>query len=245
MPEAGDLDRPKLVLFFDEAHLLFDNAPKALVDRVEQVVRLIRSKGIGVYFITQSPTDLPDDMLAQLGNRVQHALHAFTARDQKAVRAAAETFRPNPAFKTETVITELGVGEALVSTLEAKGTPGVVQRCLIAPPLSRVGPATADERRAAIGASPIAGRYDAPVDRESAYEHLKRRAESLAPPTLGRGANEFEPRTRRADGPQSRPSRSSREGMGETLAKAAVRGIGSRLGREIVRGVLGSLLRGR
>ena len=175
LPEVGDLDKPKLVFFFDEAHLLFDDAPKVLLDKIEQVVRLIRSKGVGVYFVTQNPLDVPDKVLAQLGNRVQHALRAFTPRDQKAVKAAAETFRPNPKLKTEQVITELGKGEALVSFLEGNGTPSMVQRALIAPPAARIGPVTAAERRAVLAKSPIKGKYDQAIDPESAYEILQRR----------------------------------------------------------------------
>jgi uncharacterized protein len=175
LPEVGDLDKPKLVFFFDEAHLLFDEAPKALLDKIEQVVRLIRSKGVGVYFVTQNPLDVPDKVLAQLGNRVQHALRAFTPRDQKAVKAAAETFRPNPKLKTEKVITELGKGEALVSFLEGNGTPSMVERALIAPPSARIGPVTAAERKATIAKSPIKGKYEQTIDPESAYEILQRR----------------------------------------------------------------------
>ena len=175
LPEVGDLDKPKLVFFFDEAHLLFDDAPKALLDKIEQVVRLIRSKGVGVYFVTQNPLDVPDKVLAQLGNRVQHALRAFTPRDQKAVRAAAETFRPNPKLKTEAVITELGKGEALVSFLEGNGTPSMVERALIAPPTARIGPITAAERKAVLAKSSIRGKYDQTIDPESAYEILQRR----------------------------------------------------------------------
>ncbi len=176
LPEVGDLDKPKLVFFFDEAHLLFKDAPKALVDKVEQVVRLIRSKGVGIYFVTQNPLDVPPSILGQLGNRVQHALRAFTPIEQRAVRAAAETFRPNPRFKTEAVITELAVGEALVSTLEPGGIPGIVERVRICPPRSRIGPLTEEERREILATSPLAGKYEEPVDRESAYEILERRA---------------------------------------------------------------------
>ena len=176
LPEAGDLPQPKLVFFFDEAHLLFDGAPKALIDKVEQVVRLIRSKGVGVYFVTQNPLDVPPTVLGQLGNRVQHALRAFTPADQKAVRAAADTFRPNPAFDTQTAITELAVGEALVSLLGAGGVPGIVDRTMICPPASRIGTVTREERAATIASSPLAGRYDTPIDRESAYERLNGRA---------------------------------------------------------------------
>lgn len=181
LPEVGDPDKPRLVFFFDEAHLLFEDAPKALLDKIEQVVRLIRSKGVGVYFVTQNPLDVPDSVLAQLGNRVQHALRAFTPRDQKAVRAAAETFRPNPALDTARVITELGKGEALVSMLEGNGIPGMVQRVLIAPPHARVGPLTSAERAAVIAASALGARYDTAVDRESAYEMLQARGGGEAP----------------------------------------------------------------
>lgn len=180
LPEAGDLDKPKLVFFFDEAHLLFNDAPKALTEKVEQVVRLIRSKGIGVYFVTQNPADVPPVVLSQLGNRVQHALRAFTPADQKGVRAAAETFRANPKFKTADVITQLGVGEALVSTLEPGGIPGIVERVRIAPPRSRMGTVTAEERGQSLATSPLAGKYDQPVDRESAYEILQGRAGTVA-----------------------------------------------------------------
>jgi len=176
LPEAGDLDRPKLAFFFDEAHLLFDDAPKALIDKVEQVVRLIRSKGVGVYFITQNPLDIPDSVLGQLGNRVQHALRAFTPRDQKAVRSAAETFRPNPAFKTEAVITELGIGEALVSMLDTKGTPTVTERVFIRPPLSKVGPLSPEIKEEILARDPIGRKYDTEVDRESAFELIRNRA---------------------------------------------------------------------
>jgi len=175
MPEVGDPDKPKLVFFFDEAHLLFDEAPKALLEKIEQVVRLIRSKGVGVYFVTQNPLDVPDSVLGQLGNRVQHALRAYTPRDQKAVKAAADTFRPNPKLKTAQVITELGVGEALVSFLEDKGAPSIVERCLIRPPSARIGPLTPEERRKIIGDSPVRGQYDKTIDRESAYEKLQKK----------------------------------------------------------------------
>ncbi len=172
LPEVGDLDKPRFVFFFDEAHLLFDDAPKALLTRIEQVVRLIRSKGVGIYFVTQNPLDVPETVLGQLGNRVQHALRAFTPRDQKAVKVAAETFRPNPKFEAARAITELGVGEALVSFLDAKGVPEPVERCLVAPPQGRIGPATAEERAAVVAASPLAGKYDRVIDRDSAYEVL-------------------------------------------------------------------------
>jgi hypothetical protein len=180
LPEVGDLDKPKLVFFFDEAHLLFKDAPKALIEKVEQVVRLIRSKGVGVYFITQNPLDVPSTVLAQLGNRVQHALRAFTPAEQKAVRAAAETFRPNPRFETRDAITELGVGEALVSTLQPGGVPGVVDRVMVCPPRSRLGPVTPEERAATTGLSPVGPKYDEPLERESAYELLQGRATTVA-----------------------------------------------------------------
>ncbi|MBB3769762.1 hypothetical protein FHS55_000348 [Angulomicrobium tetraedrale] len=191
LPELGDPDKPRIVFFFDEAHLLFDDAPKALLQKIEQVVRLIRSKGVGVYFVTQNPLDVPESVLAQLGNRVQHALRAFTPRDQKAVKAAADTFRPNPRLNTAQVITELGKGEALVSMLEGNGTPSIVERTLIAPPAGRVGPITPELRKVAIANSPVRGRYDETLDRESAYEMLAKRAAGdapeEAPPAPGRG----------------------------------------------------------
>jgi DNA helicase HerA-like ATPase len=181
LPEVGDPDKPKLVFFFDEAHLLFDEAPKALLDKVEQVVKLIRSKGVGIYFVTQNPLDVPESVLAQLGNRVQHALRAYTPREQKAVRVAAETFRPNPAFDTFEVITQLAVGEALVSTLEGKGVPSMVERTLVRPPSSRLGPLLPEERAQVLGASPLRGIYDETADRESAFEILRARAEGRRP----------------------------------------------------------------
>src|SRR5918994_1841144 len=180
LPEVGDVDQPKLVFFFDEAHLLFNDAPKALVETVERVVRLVRSKGVGVYFITQNPMDIPESILAQLGNRVQHALRAYTPREQKAVRVAAQTFRQNPAFQTEKAITELGVGEALVSTLEGKGAPSMVERTLVAPPMAQVGPIELTERQQIIASSPMKGKYDQSIDVESAYEMLAKRAEQAA-----------------------------------------------------------------
>ena len=239
LPEVGDVDRPKLVFFFDEAHLLFDEAPKVLLDRIEQVVRLIRSKGVGVYFVSQSPTDLPDEVLGQLGNRVQHALRAFTARDQKAVRTAAETFRANPRLDTEDVLTRLEVGEALVSTLEEKGVPGVVQRTLVRPPASRIGPADRAARAAALEASPLRQRYATPVDRVSAYEILKERAALAA---QANGACE-PPSAREEPLPRRAGSRRRREGGIEAAAKSFARSLGSQIGRELVRGILGSLLR--
>ncbi len=241
LAEVGDRDKPKLIFFFDEAHLLFEDAPKAVVEQVEQVVRLIRSKGVGVYFVTQAPMDIPDDVLGQLGHRIQHALRAFTPSDQKAVRAAAETFRPNPKLSAAEVLPQLGVGEALVSLLDAKGVPGVVQRALIVPPRSRLGPVTAAERRAAIDGLPIAARYARAVDRESAHELLQGRAkralaEKKAPEAAGQ-------ETRSRD----RPSRSAGEAVVDQLAKGLARGLasslGNRTGRALVRGIFGALLR--
>jgi hypothetical protein len=244
LPEVGDPDKPKLVFFFDEAHLLFSDAPRALLDKVEQVVRLIRSKGVGVYFISQNPLDIPDDVLGQLGNRVQHALRAFTPRDQRAVRAAAETFRANPAFDTEQVITQLGVGEALVSTLDDKGIPGIVDQTLIRPPCSRMGTVTPEERRSAIAASPLTGRYDQAVDRESAYEVLKKRADDeLARHDAARRQAEAEA-TARSSASAASPARGrSRQTPMEAMVTSAVRTIGSQIGRQIVRGLLGSILK--
>jgi DNA helicase HerA-like ATPase len=259
LPEVGDPDKPKLVFFFDEAHLLFDDAPKALVDRVEQVVRLIRSKGVGVYFVTQNPLDVPETVLAQLGNRVQHALRAYTPREQKAVRTAADTFRPNPDFDCATTITQLGTGEALVSTLEAKGVPSMVQRTLIRPPASRLGPITPDERRKLIAESPVAGQYDEAVDRESAFEILQKKAKDAQAaqeqstqsggsrwtlPDFGGSDNNSSVErgtTRRAPAPRA----SNRQTVAEAAIKSVVRSVGSSVGRAIVRGILGSLSRGR
>ena len=235
LPEVGDVDKPRLVFFFDEAHLLFDSAPKVLLDKIEQVVRLIRSKGVGVYFVTQSPADVPDDVLGQLGNRVQHALRAFTPRDQKAVRVAAQTFRPNPAFDTEALITNLGVGEALVSTLDASGTPTMVERVKVAPPGSRIGPITPAERRALMAESLVKGVYDEAVDRESAYEILTGRAAQ---------ASREEP-AERDTGSESARRGSSRQSPLEAFASSTLRSVGSQLGRTLVRGLLGSLLGGK
>src|SRR5262249_143301 len=183
LPEVGDPEKPKLVFFFDEAHLLFTDAPKALLEKIEQVVRLIRSKGVGVYFVTQNPLDVPDNVLAQLGNRVQHALRAFTPRDQKAVKAAAETFRPNPALNTTKVIMELGKGEALVSFLEGNGIPSPVERAMVRPPAARIGPLTAEERKAVQDGSPVKGKYDQTIERESAFETLQKGLQSGTVPT--------------------------------------------------------------
>jgi DNA helicase HerA-like ATPase len=234
LPEAGDLDKPKLVFFFDEAHLLFDDAPEALVDKIEQVVRLIRSKGVGIFFVTQNPADVPDKVLGQLGNRVQHALRAFSPRDQKAVRAAAETLRDNPALDEETSITELGVGEALVSCLDEKGRPGVVERAFIVPPEGRIGPITPAQRQTVIQASLVAGIYEKAVDRESAYEVLKARSEQAGTSADIGGA---------LGGILMGDGR--RQGLIEAMAKSAVRTIGTQLGRQILRGVMGSILGGR
>jgi DNA helicase HerA-like ATPase len=242
LPEAGDLAKPKLVFFFDEAHLLFDDAPKALVDKVEQVVRLIRSKGVGVYFITQNPLDIPEEVLGQLGNRVQHALRAFTPRDQRAVKAAAETFRANPDFNAATAIQELAVGEALVSLLEDKGIPGVVQRVMMAPPGSRLGPVTASERAALLGSSPFSGRYDRPVDRQSAYEHLRDRAEKPAVEASASGYSK--PATAKpAPAPRQPRAAAPRQSAGEAMVNSALRSLGTQLGRQIARGILGAIMK--
>jgi DNA helicase HerA-like ATPase len=241
LPEVGDGEKPKLVFFFDEAHLLFSDLPKVIEDKVHQVVRLVRSKGVGVFFVTQNPIDVPDGILGQLGNRVQHAVRAFTPKDQKAVKAAAQTFRANPEINVEQVILEMGVGEALVSFLDEKGTPGVVERALVCPPRSQIGPITPEQRQQIIRDSVVAGVYEKTVDRESAYELLKGRAAQAAPaeqpapkPTgwlgeltsLGSGSSGG----RRGDS------------LMETMAKSAARTLGSTVGRQIVRGVLGSLL---
>jgi DNA helicase HerA-like ATPase len=230
-PEAGDLPKPKLVFFFDEAHLLFQDAPKMLVERIVQVVRLIRSKGIGVYFVTQNPLDLPDSVLGQLGNRVHHALRAFTPKDQKNVKGAAETLRANPAFDTVTAITELRIGEALVSMLDTRGSPMPVERALIYPPHSRMTPLTTEEREEEMRISPLLGVYMNVIDRESAYEQLKKKADMATVPKT-------------PDKTTKKPQKSPRSSAGDVIgsaAKSAARTIGSQLGREIIRGVLGSL----
>jgi DNA helicase HerA-like ATPase len=245
LPEVGDLEKPKIVFFFDEAHLLFDEAPIALVEKIEQVVRLIRSKGVGVYFVTQNPLDVPETVLGQLGNRVQHALRAFTPRDQKAVKTAATTLRPNPALDVERAITELGVGEALVSFLDPKGTPAIVERAWILPPAARIGPLTSSERQAVIASSAVKGHYEQTVDRESAYERLRTRTEE-------RQAPEAPPARTPASQPTSGglndilfgstgPRGGRREGMVEAAAKSAARSMGSSLARSI----LGTLFGGR
>jgi DNA helicase HerA-like ATPase len=259
LPEIGNPDKPRLVFFFDEAHLLFEDAPKVLVDRVEQVVRLIRSKGVGVYFVTQNPLDIPETVLAQLGNRVQHALRAYTPREQKAVKTAADTFRPNPDFDCAKTISQLGTGEALVSTLEAKGVPSMVQRTLIRPPSSRLGPITPEERRKLILESPVAGQYDEVADRESAFEMLQKKAKTALDaeetaqredtggsrwtlPGFGGDEDNATAQTgRRAPAPR----RSNRQSVAEAAIKSVVRSVGSAVGRAIVRGILGSLSKGR
>ena len=257
LPEAGDLDKPKLVFFFDEAHLLFNDAPDALVDKIEQVVRLIRSKGVGVYFVTQNPADVPDKVLGQLGNRVQHALRAFSPRDQKAVNAAAETMRDNPDLDETAVITELGVGEALVSCLDEKGRPGIVERAFVVPPGGQIGPIDAAKRQQLMETSLVAGVYEKTVDQESAYEILKARAAQSAQQAEAEVQAKAQARTS-----AQAPSESGgiggmfgdlfggggsrgREGVVEALAKSAARSVGSQVGRAIIRGVLGSLLGGK
>ncbi|MCA8879755.1 MAG: DUF853 family protein [Rhodobacteraceae bacterium] len=262
LPEVGNPDRPKLVFFFDEAHLLFDTAPKALLQRIEQVVRLIRSKGVGVYFVSQLPDDVPDVVLSQLGNRIQHALRAFTPRDAKALKTAAETFRPNPDFDTATAIKEVGTGEAVVSLLQDKAVPGMVERVLIRPPGTRMGPLTAEERQALIAASPLAGRYDTPVDPRSAHEILAERADAAAAKSaapedsasLEAVFDAYRGPSAPAGAPASRGKRyseahSPRQGgiasdLGEAFAKTMVKQLSTRRGRRMVRGILGSLLKG-
>ncbi|WP_370303378.1 helicase HerA-like domain-containing protein [Pseudooceanicola sp.] len=261
LPEVGDPDKPKLVFFFDEAHLLFDDAPKALVDKVEQVARLIRSKGVGVYFITQSPADIPEDILGQLGNRVQHALRAFTARDRKNLRLAAETYRENPRFSTEEAIREVGVGEAVTSMLEKKGVPGVVERTLIRPPSSQLGPITEDERKALLAASDMAGKYDNPLDRQSACEILAQRAADAAQAAAQAEAQEeeMEPaqreynsarrytgtRVTRSTSRSTRSTRSTAQEFGSALTQVVIKELKGTTGRRIVRGILGGLFKAR
>jgi len=258
LPEVGDPEKPRLVFFFDEAHLLFDDAPKALISKVEQVARLIRSKGVGVYFITQNPTDVPDTVLGQLGNRVQHALRAFTARDQRDLRRAAENYRANPRFDTELAIKEVGTGEAVTSFLQAKGAPGMVERTLVRPPMSRLGPITAAERDLILRASPLAAKYDRTIDRDSAYERLAARAAQGARETGAAveaevGAREFS-NARRYGGaaaakpakpakPAARASRS--DSIAEAFGKSFARQLGTRTGQAVVRGVLGGLFKSR
>ncbi|CAN7199852.1 DUF853 domain-containing protein [Rhizobium sp. LjRoot98] len=262
LPEIGDPDKPRLVFFFDEAHLLFNDAPKVLLERIEQVVRLIRSKGVGIYFVTQNPLDVPETVLAQLGNRIQHALRAYTPREQKAVKTAADTFRPNPDFDCATVITNLGTGEALVSTLEGKGSPSMVERTLIRPPSSRAGPLTEAERANIMSISPVAGQYDKDVDRESAYELLAQRAAkatqqaedtretSEAPPPAAPGGSRWtlpgfgDDDTQAPAQPKPKPRAGyQRETVAEAAMKSVARTVASSLGRALVRGILGSLRR--
>jgi hypothetical protein len=259
LPEVGDLDKPKMAFFFDEAHLLFNDAPKVLLERIELVVRLVRSKGVGVYFVTQNPLDIPDSVLGQLGNRVQHALRAFTPRDQKAVQSAASTMRANPKLDVQTAITELGVGEALVSFLDEKGRPSVTERVFVLPPGSRIGPINAEERKALLAHSLVAGTYEKAVDRESAYEKLRGRSEAAADNAAaaslaaGGGGKAAAPRDEGggligglkdvlfgSTGPRG----GKHEGLVESAARSTMRTVGSAVGREIVRGVLGSLLGG-
>lgn len=257
LPEIGDPEKPKLVFFFDEAHLLFNDAPKALVERIELVVRLVRSKGVGVYFVTQNPLDIPDTVLGQLGHRVQHALRAFTPRDQKAVKSAAETMRPKPGLDIEAAITELAVGEALVSFLDAKGRPGMTERAFVLPPGSQIGPINPEQRSALLQQSLVAGVYEKAVDRESAYEKLRGRTEaSMAPATPTAPLSATPADTAPAEGGgllgglsdvlfgSSGPRGGRRDGLAQTVAKSAMRSIGSAVGREIVRGVLGGILGG-
>lgn len=237
LPEVGDPDKPRLVFFFDEAHLLFKHAPRALVEKIEQVVRLIRSKGVGVYFCTQNPADIPDNVLGQLGNRIQHALRAFTPKDQKAIRAAAETFRTNPNFDAKEILPQLGVGEALVSTLQSKGEPSVVERTLIRPPSSRLGVLTDEERATLMTRSPVSGRYDKAIDRESASEILAKRAE-----TIVKKQEEAEERAEKEGKRKRKPKRrSNRQSIGEAAVKSFARTISSAFGREIMRTILGTL----
>jgi len=257
LPEVGDPEKPKLVFFFDEAHLLFDDAPKALIDKVEQVARLIRSKGVGVYFCTQNPTDVPEDVLGQLGNRVQHALRAFTAKDRKALKQAAETYRDNPRFSTEEAIREVGTGEAVTSFLEAKGAPGVVERTLVRPPSSQLGPVAEAARRAVISGSPVAGKYDAVVDRVSAHEMLLDRATKAARAAEAAEAEDAElpeeereyRSARRYSGTRvtrsSSRSRGTADSLGEALSTAVIKELQGTTGRRIVRGILGGLFRSR
>ncbi len=257
LPEIGDPEKPKLVFFFDEAHLLFNEAPKVLIERIELVVRLVRSKGVGVYFVTQNPLDIPDSVLAQLGNRVQHALRAFTPRDQKAVKATATTMRQKPGLDIETAITELAVGEALVSFLDAKGRPSVTERVFVLPPASQLGPITPQQRQALVAQSLVAGVYEKAVDRESAYEKLKGRAEDVAAQTAGTvgGGKPASAESENGNGGllgglndvlfgSTGPRGGRRDGLAQTMAKSAVRTMGTTLGKEILRGVLGSLFGG-
>jgi uncharacterized protein len=256
LPEVGDLDKPKLVFFFDEAHLLFNDAPKALIERIELVVRLVRSKGVGVYFVTQNPLDIPDSVLGQLGNRVQHVLRAFTPRDQKAVTATAQTMRPKPGLDIEAAITELAVGEALVSLLDAKGRPSETERVFILPPGSQLGPITPAQRQALMANSLVAGVYEKTIDRESAYEKIKGRAPAMD----AQAVNQAKQTVSSSNAGESQgvmgevsdllfgstgPRGGKRDGVAQLVVRSAVRTVGSAIGREIVRGVLGGLLGGR
>lgn len=244
LPEVGDAEKPKFVLFFDEAHLLFDDAPKALVDKIELVVRLIRSKGVGIYFVSQSPLDIPEDVLGQLGMKIQHALRAFTPKERKAVSIVAENFRENPDIDTKQIITELGIGEALVSVLDADGAPTEVERVLIRPPQSRIGPATDEERAEQIKRSPIGTKYDETKDRESALEILKARTEEKLEQAEKKAAIEWEIEQKEKQ-EKSKKSRYQRQTTTEALIKSLARSAGSQIGRRVIRGVLGSLLGGR
>ena len=252
LPEIGDPEKPKLAFFFDEAHLLFKDAPKALIERIELVVRLVRSKGVGVYFVTQNPLDIPDSVLAQLGNRVQHALRAFTPRDQKAVKATATTMRPKPGLDIEAAITELAVGEALVSFLDAKGSPTVTERVYVMPPASQLGPITPAQRQALIAGSLVAGVYEKAVDRESAYEKLKARADAAPGLPADAGKAQGKPAGGGLMGNlndilfgTTGPRGGKHDGLAQTMAKSAVRTVGTSLGREILRGVLGGIFGGK
>ena len=236
LPEVGDPEKPRLVFFFDEAHLLFGSAPRALLEKVEQLVRLIRSKGVGVFFVTQNPLDVPDTVLGQLGNRIQHAMRAYTPREQKAIRAAAQTFRTNPKLDTEKAFMQMGVGEALISTLQEKGVPAMVDQILIRPPTSRIGPISDQERNEVRSRSPIGDRYDESLDRESAAEMLQKRAEKLA--------REAE-KAQKTGKKEPAKRRSNRQSAGEAAVKSFLRSMGSMLGREIMRGILGAVKRGR
>lgn len=245
LPEQGDADKPKLVFFFDEAHLLFNGAPKLLVDKIEQVVRLIRSKGVGIYFVSQSPADIPDSVLGQLGNRIQHALRAYTPKDQQAVKIAAQTFRANPGFSTETAITELGIGEALVSVLDNNGSPTPVARVMVAPPASRIGPLADEERIDVMARSPYQAIYQQVIDRESAYEILKGRVAQQAQTEQQQKEQAQQQKEQTRVSQQAARTGTRRDSAVDAFAKSAARAIGSSLGRQIVRGILGSLLGGR
>ncbi len=246
LPEVGDQDKPKMVFFFDEAHLLFKGVPKVFLEKIEQVVRLIRSKGVGIYFVSQSPADIPDSVLSQLGNRVQHALRAYTPRERKAVRVAAQSFRPNPDLDTEQVISELGVGEALVSVLQEKGVPSVVQRTLIRPPASRMGALEKSKQQTIISSDALYEKYRQPVDRVSAHEKLQERAaQRVADQERAEQHREQQHQTARRQRSNAPRRRSSRQSAGEAFMKSVVRSLGSGLGRRIARGLLGSLLGGR